>query len=177
MTIPAGTSASPEEKHTGDAPREDPLRYGRRYRAMSIRQPCADLIMSGRMAVTGQTVDNRPTSTAYRGILVVHAAARWDPAAAQLADDLGLHDDAESGRYTRGFLGTVRLVDVHPVSCCCAPWGIDAPGMFHWVLQDPRWFTSPIAGIGKRGVFWTPVLPLPADDLPAPRIRDDEGHP
>src|SRR5207248_5062619 len=57
----------------------------RRYRAVSVRQPLANLIMSGRMLPTGSAVDNRATSTAYRGTLVLHASARWEPAAAVLA--------------------------------------------------------------------------------------------
>ncbi|WP_410675444.1 hypothetical protein [Amycolatopsis sp. cmx-4-68] len=131
---------------------------------MSVRQPLANLIMSGRMLRTGSGVDSRTTSTAYRGTLVLHASARWDPSAAVLADELDLHDEAGSAGYGRGFLGTVQLVDVHPAAGCCAPWGSREKGKFHWLLREPLRFSAPIAGIGNRGLFWTPPLPLAVGD-------------
>ncbi|MDX3193944.1 hypothetical protein PV458_36580 [Streptomyces sp. MN03-5084-2B] len=77
---------------------------------------------------------------------------------AALAAELDLLDEAWPARGFRGFLGAVQLVDVHPAAGCCAPWGNSDGRWFHWILQRPQRYGAPIAGGGKRGLFWTPDL-------------------
>lgn len=71
----------------------------------------------------------------------------WVPAGAQLADALGLPGFGSAGECPGGFLGTVQVVDVHDAAGCCARWGHQEPGTFHWVLTDPQPLPAPIPGL------------------------------
>lgn len=126
---------------------------GRRCRALSVRRPWANLIISG-----AKPLENRSWSVGYRGLLVLHGGTRWEPTDAELAATLGLDDLVKPAACPAGYLGTVRLVDIHPSASCCAPWGLPGPHIFHWVLAEPRRFTRPVPALGKRGLFWTDAL-------------------
>lgn len=57
----------------------------------------------------------------------------------------------------------MRLIDVHPAAGCCAPWGEQDPGVFHWVLTDAEPFDEPVPGPGRIGLYWVgpDILPRP----------------
>lgn len=121
-------------------------------RALSVRRPYANLILAGH-----KTIENRTWSTDHRADIVIHAGQTWEPAGATLAAERGITGFATSADCPGGYLGVVRLVDVHPAAGCCAPWGEQGDGVFHWVLAEPRPFPAPILGRGRLGLYWTPV--------------------
>ena len=141
------------ERRTADSARR--MLAGQR-RALSVRRPWANLIFAGK------TVENRTWATDHRGELVVHAGQAWAPAGAVLATELGITGFDSPTACPGGYLGTVRLVDVHPADGCCAPWGFQDPDTYHWVLADPALFDQPVPGRGRLGLYW-----LPADLLAA----------
>ncbi|MCU1686907.1 MAG: hypothetical protein JWQ81_7646 [Amycolatopsis sp.] len=125
-------------------------------RALSVRRPWANLLF------TGKTVENRSWATTHRGELVVHGGQAWAPTGVTLAAQLGITGFDAQAACPGGYLGTVRLVDIHPATGCCAPWGQQEPGTYHWVQADPRLFEQPVPGRGRLGLYW-----LPADLLPS----------
>jgi hypothetical protein len=126
-------------------------------RALSIRRPWANLIAAGH-----KTVENRSWATDHRGPLYVHAGQTWEPAGAALAAELDLPGFTTPRDCPTGYLGTVRLLDVHQAATggCCSPWGQPDPDTYHWLLTDPSPFPTPIPGPGRLGLYW-----LPADQL------------
>jgi ASCH domain len=121
-------------------------------RALSVRRPWANLIIAGH-----KTVENRSWSTGHRGELVIHGGQAWDPDGVRLAAELGVDDFDNPHQCSGGYLGLVRLVDVHPADGCCAPWGEHGPGIVHWVLADPVAFATPVPGKGRLGLYWIPT--------------------
>lgn len=102
-------------------------------KALTVRQPWADLIISG-----AKDVENRSWSTKYRGPLAIHAAS----AVARASDVEQWCPDGVYGRAMsiRGLkntgiiVGTVELVDV--VQDSSSPWAI--LGHHHWILANPQ---------------------------------------
>lgn len=127
-------------------------------RALSVRRPWANLIFAGK------TTENRTWATTHRGELVVHAGQAWDPAGAALAVELGLDGFTDPRTCPGGYLGIVRLADVHLGAGCCAPWGVSDQGIYHWTLAEPRSFAVPIAGRGRLGLYRVPADLLAAAD-------------
>lgn len=121
-------------------------------RAVSVRRPYANLIVAGH-----KTVENRTWATDHRGVIVVHAGQAWEPTGAALAAELGIAGFDTRHVCPGGYLGTVRLVEVHPAAGCCAPWGEQGDGVFHWLLSDPHPFHTPIPGPGRLGLYWAPA--------------------
>lgn len=122
-------------------------------RALSIRNPWAALIMSG-----NKLVENRTWSTPVRGTIIVHAGAKSaGPEADVLAEEFGLKPP-----YPAGYLGRVDLVDVHPEAGarCCGIWAQSSEDtgqpVFHWRLDNPRPFTTPIPGPGRLQLYPCP---------------------
>lgn len=166
--VPDGSAWIPsdqwaERKRTGRAAERRTTETARRMlagqrRALSVRRPWANLIFAGK------TVENRtwkPPAGVLGTEIVVHAGQAWAPAGAALAAELGIPGFDTPAACPGGYLGTVRLVDVHPAAGCCAPWGVQEPGSYHWVLADPTLFDQPIPGRGRLGLYW-----LPADLIP-----------
>ncbi|OXR40230.1 hypothetical protein B7C42_07655 [Nocardia cerradoensis] len=121
-------------------------------RALSVRRPWANLIVAGY-----KTVENRTWSTSYRGDLLIHAGKNWDHDGPISALAQGIVGFASPGRCPGGYLGVVRLVDVHPAAGCCAPWGHQGPGVFHWVLTDAVELAAPVPGPGRLGLYRPPA--------------------
>jgi hypothetical protein len=110
-------------------------------RALTIRQPWADLIVGGH-----KDVENRTWSTTYRGRLWIHAAVKVDDSerATRLAHEHGVTVTA-GGRL----LGYVTLADV--VREHKSVWALD--GHYHWVLTDPVRLVEPIPVKGSQGIW------------------------
>lgn len=122
------------------------------FRALSIRQQWASAIL-----LLGKNVENRSWSTAYRGLLLLHAAARLDPDSAAAIRAMGFAPLADVP--LGAILGVAELVGICPASadwgwdCDCGPWALR--GQYHWRLANVRAFTSPIPAKGSLGL-WPP---------------------
>lgn len=140
-------------------------------KALTVQQPWAWAIIHG-----GKNIENRSTLWRYRGPLAIHAGMR--------ISDRGQQSDLVRGawsaqglptklaerldRYgyvavpTGAVIGVVDLVDAHPASGCCTPWGeesyVEHDGgrrvdVVHYVIENPR----PIHPVPWRGALglWT----------------------
>ena len=120
-------------------------------KALTIRQPWAELIFRGR-----KHFELRTWKTKHRGPLAIHAAAKID---AEDARHFGLNPE----NLTAGaFVGFVILTDVRPFTRDDARllkkrragygW---FPGNFSWVLKKPRRI-PPVKAKGQLGLFKVP---------------------
>jgi len=123
-------------------------------RALTVRQPYAELILTGR-----KPIETRTWSTTHRGPLAIHAAGQVDRDACRR---LGYAPDLQAGGrhyLPRGALvGHVDLVDVLPLEradedAACCPW---SPGRFAWILASPRRLEAPLPMPGKLGLWRLP---------------------
>ncbi len=117
-------------------------------KALSVRQPWAELILSGR-----KRIEVRSWSDAYRGLLWLHAGRREE-------EDAGQHFGL-TGLFTGGFVGTVTLLDILPFSVDrwekwrsqhCVP-GSPPANAFAWMLGEPRRLTRPLPAAGRLRLF------------------------
>lgn len=151
------------------------------WRGLCVRQPWADALLDP--SPEAKRVENRKGSAVgwkHRGPLVIIAPQKWaeapyifaDPRLCALWPDgspVGnrtrgyalRHSPAYGGRPPRPFLasaalGIVDLVDIHPASGCCAPWGEDSyteagqahvTQVAHLVTENPRRFAQPIRDV------------------------------
>ena len=120
-------------------------------RALTIRQPWAELILRGR-----KPYELRSWSTSYRGPLVIHAAMSVD---SEDAKRLGLNPET---LITGAFVGVAVLSDVRSYTREDARllkkrragfgW---FPRKFSWVLKRPRRI-SPVRAKGQLSLFKVP---------------------
>lgn len=141
-------------------------------RALTIRQPWAWAIARG-----GKDVENRTWRTTYRGLIAIHAGARWEEAGAtdrrvmaaavRDRDDNGCYDPPLRGEFEfpGGNLSRllpdperfplsaiIAVADLHDiVRDSTSDWAI--PGQWHWLLRDVRPLAEPVPCIGARGVW------------------------
>lgn len=116
-------------------------------RALSVRQPWAQLILNG-----VKPVENRTWRSSWRGLLVIHASRGWDDSATDLAASLNL---PVPQRCEPGYLGVVELTDIHPGGDCCGPWG--EWDVWHWRIVRPYRFVTAVPARGRLGVFQLPT--------------------
>jgi hypothetical protein len=121
-----------------------------RVPAISIRQPWAELILSGR-----KTIEIRSWSTEHHGLLWVHTGLKGIP---ELESEMGFSD-----LFKGGYIGSVVLDTVIPLdrhrwevldSRHLCSRGDYVPGQYGWVLSSPYKFEQPIPGPGQRGLFY-----------------------
>ncbi|HUY24337.1 MAG TPA: hypothetical protein VMV09_03405 [Candidatus Saccharimonadales bacterium] len=120
-------------------------------KAWTVRQPWAGLIVDGI-----KDVENKKVRTHFRGRICVHAAQkRWSGSEAE---------DAPASRhqiYLGAVIGTVEIVNC--IRNSSSEWAI--PGMWHWVLAEPRALRSPIPTPGRLGLWDFPDRRLPLRHL------------
>ncbi|WP_433717479.1 ASCH domain-containing protein (plasmid) [Nocardia sp. CA-084685] len=121
-------------------------------KALSVRRPWANLIVAGH-----KPIENRTWSTRYRGEVVIHAGARWERDGADLAAALNISGFASSAQCPSGYLGVAQLRDVHRAAGCCAPWGQQDQGVYHWVFTDAVALPAPVPGPGRLGLYRVPA--------------------
>lgn len=114
-------------------------------KAITIRQPFAEMILRGR-----KRVENRTWRTHYRGPLIIHAQAM----------------NAGTSRFPTGALvGMVYLTDCRHINECYQHdmFGFQpidretVTGPWCWCLENPRRFETPIVYPGRQGLWSIPV--------------------
>jgi hypothetical protein len=115
---------------------------------LSIRQPWAELIVSGR-----KTIELRTWPVAHRGLIWIHAGGRTDP---ELEGRFGCHV-----LYHGGVIGLANIRAVVPMDR--ERWelwrtshldpGPFVAGMYAWVLSEPVRLNSPLALPGRLKLF------------------------
>lgn len=141
-------------------------------RGLTVRQPWAQAIATG-----AKTVENRTTGYSWRGPLAIHAGLAWSDRGA--ADEriaewhgarLGLavpcHPMPLPELFPEGAVVAVsELVDAHPDTGCCRPWGesayVEASGrrrtaIWHLVLENTRALAEPVPYRGRQGLWPVP---------------------
>lgn len=132
--------------------------------ALSIRQPWAELIVSGR-----KTIELRKWTRDYRGPMWVHAATHEDK---KLDEHFGL-----SGLFRGGYIGIVTVDAITPMfperwnlwQSLHLDLGQYAPGWYAWVLSRPVRFREPVAAPGTLKLFF----PKPETEI---RLREAILH-
>src|SRR5262249_36912287 len=106
-------------------------------KALTVRQPWAALIISGR-----KRIENRTWRTSYRGPLLIHAGiSRADLGA------LGRADPRDADLDFGALIGVAHLVDVVPLAAVRS-WPF-AEGPWCWILRNPRPLARPIPMRGQ----------------------------
>jgi len=116
--------------------------------ALSVRQPWADLIVTGR-----KRIEIRSWERPYRGRLWIHASLHADEA---LDATFGVADP-----FRGGFVGSVELTSIEPFDeetwVAWRKYHLDEgpfrPGLFAWVLASPCRFAAPVRAPGRLGLF------------------------
>jgi hypothetical protein len=136
-------------------------------KALSFRQPWAELIVQGR-----KTMDLRTYCANHRGPLAIHASKTVERDACR---EHGLDPDALD---TGCVVGVVELADVIPLTEA----GYDAhreehlagrsyrEGMYGWVLVDPQRLPQAVPVRGRMSLF-NVDLEGEGSDAPAPEVR------
>lgn len=116
--------------------------------ALSVRQPWAELIISGK-----KSIEIRSWPTRYRGRLWLHTGRNSDTAL-ELSYRL-------TNLFHGGYIGSVILDEIIPFDEVI--WKqlksrhLDAgdyqPGLYAWLLSNPRRFDKPISGPGSTLLF------------------------
>lgn len=99
--------------------------------------------------------ENRRRRTSYRGPIAIHAGKTEDVDAwyGRLGRLLRRMLPARHG--ARGaIVALAELVDCHAAAACCAPWGEDEPGVWHWSLDDVRVLPEPVPCRGSQATPW-----------------------
>lgn len=114
-------------------------------RALTLMQPYAWATTEG-----GKRVENRSWNTRQRGRF---AGVSWSPDEADWIErEIGLRVPRREDLVFGAIIGSVELYDV--VTDCHDAWAI--PGLYHWLLRDPRPLARPIPARGRQG-WWTYV--------------------
>ena len=119
-----------------------------RLPALSVRQPWAELIISGR-----KPMEVRAWERPYRGRIWIHAAKHVDQA---LDSRFGIHEP-----YRGGFIGSAELTSIESLDeTSWLDWrkyhldsGPFRPGLFAWVLSKPRRLAVPVSAAGNVGLY------------------------
>lgn len=115
-------------------------------KALTIKQPWAELIISGH-----KDVENRSIGCNYRGKLAIHVSKQAAPAS-DLGDDTYEPWVIEVWRKLPDagmVIGTVDLIDC--VRDSESEWAL--PGAWHWVIANPRRYRKPIMARGQLGLW------------------------
>ncbi|MBX9778546.1 MAG: ASCH domain-containing protein [Xanthobacteraceae bacterium] len=119
--------------------------------ALSVKQPWAELIVSGR-----KRMELRKWSTPYRGPIWLHAGAT--------PDERAMAHFGMSHTFTGGYIGLVTIEDVVPIDGVrWRQWqelhldpGSGGAGLFGWLLAGPRRLSAPISARGALKLFAVP---------------------
>ena len=111
---------------------------------LTVRQPWAWAIIHA-----GKDVENRSWRTKHRGLLLIHAGQRFDPAGEAFIRELGLNM-TEEARITGRIIGSVDVMDV--VRDYDSVWA----DLWHWVLASQAPAVRPLECKGRLSLFAAP---------------------
>jgi hypothetical protein len=131
-------------------------------KALSILQPWASLVVHG-----FKRVETRCWPTRHRGLLAIHAGGWFRKAQREcyrqqpFRDCLAAAGIQRMGDFALGsIVGVVRVIDCVPASELFdelddreRQFGDFGPGMYAWLLADPRPLANPVPCVGKRRFF------------------------
>jgi hypothetical protein len=136
-------------------------------KAVSVRQPWAELIVRG-----AKSVELRTWYVAHRGALAIHASAERQP---ERVRALGLDPDALA---YGALIGVVQLVDIAPLGAAefesgreqhLADGPMPSAPCFGWRLAEPCRLMAAVPLRGRMGLFNVPdALVAGGDGSPAP---------
>jgi hypothetical protein len=115
-------------------------------KALTVRQPWAELIASG-----AKPVENRTRPFHHRGPLAIHAGRQSDPCAVRLPFVRAALAAAGADQVFGAVIALADLIDCHPDAGCCRPWG--EPGVHHLVLANVRRLPTPVLARGQLGLW------------------------
>ncbi|MFO1533616.1 MAG: ASCH domain-containing protein [Thermoplasmatota archaeon] len=122
---------------------------------MTIKQPWAELIASGR-----KSIETRSWPTRYRGPLAIHAGLQGDrDAARRLGYDLILNVEGRSYLPRGAVVAVADLVDVRRLRPADAAQSLCAhvDGRYAWILADIQRLEPVVPRVGAQGLWrWTP---------------------
>lgn len=115
------------------------------FRVLTVRQPWAWAIITGRKAV-----ENRTWSTRFRGRILVHAGASvWR------GPEAGILGDVPIDMPRAAIVGSVEIYDCVPVTMVLGDRL--ASGPWCWLLRDPEIFARPVPWRGRLGLASIPA--------------------
>ena len=141
-------------------------------KALSIRQPWAELVMRGE-----KTLDVRTWQVAYRGPLAIHASSARRPARIR---ELGLDPDALA---YGAILGWVDLVEIIPLdeatyNALRSEHRSDKPFpggvLYGWRFANPRRLSQPVPTRGRMSLFHVDDALFAEDALAIPEPNERE---
>jgi len=115
-------------------------------RVLTVRQPWAWAIIHA-----GKDVENRSWRTNHRGLLLIHAGQRFDPAGEAFIRELGLNL-TEAARITGRIIGSVDVADV--VRDYDSVWAMS--DLWNWVLVSKAPAVRPLECKGRLSLFAAP---------------------
>lgn len=117
-------------------------------KALSVRQPWAWAIMEGH-----KPIENRTWRTTHRGPIAIVASRSRDSLESGLAFLRHLDIEPPEEFVFGAILGTVELVDIHPITLVRNPF---AEGPFCWLFERQRKLARPIPFAGRLCLFEVP---------------------
>lgn len=134
-------------------------------KALSVRPPWAGAII--RAHGPFKDIENRSWYTRHRGTIAIHASTKIDMHSIGKGGDADILSLRQAERSVGHILGTIDLVDVHQEGdsrchmsgCFDSVWsqssGDPIRPLWHWELDHPREFVTPIRSKGALQ-FWDP---------------------
>ncbi|MBB0246750.1 hypothetical protein FNQ90_22175, partial [Streptomyces alkaliphilus] len=113
-------------------------------RALTIRQPWIGAILHGPKRRENRSW--RPASQHIGTRIALHAAVAVDRRAVLPPGIVPAWPD-----HRGAILGTATLTTAHRAADCCAPWGHQEPGLWHWELDDIHRLEEPLPCRGALG--------------------------
>ena len=130
-------------------------------KALSLLQPWATLVVTG-----AKQIETRSWSTAYRGILMIHAGKKKSGAAIAAMPLFSLHIPDFYALPFGAIIGEVMLTDVVRMTDLVLPpeaidrltleeraFGDYSAGRYAWLLQDAVLYDEPIPAKGTLGLW------------------------
>jgi len=127
---------------------------------LTLTQPWASLVACG-----AKRIETRSWKTAYRGLIGIHAATKFEMEVRELCHQEPIHSalfrwgTSQPGSLPRGsVLAVARIADCVPIGTFRPgqeerALGDYTPGRYAWLLADIRRLPAPIPWRGRQGLW------------------------